>query len=103
ENFFLIMKRKEKENFKVIKGKDVSVEEKLKEIVDYLEKNGSMDFLEYFSSRETLEEALVSFFCLLELIKNRMVIAVQEQLFQTIRVWLRKDHQPHQHHGQSHE
>lgn len=95
ETFFLIMKRKEREGFKVIKGKDVSVEEKLKEIVDYLEKNGSMDFLEYFSSQETLEESLVSFFCLLELVKNHIVIAIQEQLFQTIRVWLRKDRTHH--------
>lgn len=103
ETFFLIMKRKEKESFRVIKGKDVSVEEKLKEIVDYLEKNGSMDFLEYFSNQETLEEALVSFFCLLELVKNHTVIAIQEQLFQTIRVWLRKDRPHHLPHGQSHE
>ncbi|MBC7361399.1 MAG: segregation/condensation protein A [Candidatus Aminicenantes bacterium] len=103
ETFFLIMKRKERENFRVIKGKDVSVEEKLKEIVDYLEKNGSMDFLEYFSNQETLEEALVAFFCLLELVKNHTVIAIQEQLFQTIRVWLRKDRPHHLPHGQSHE
>lgn len=103
ETFFLIMKRKERENFKVIKGKDVSVEEKLKEIIAYLEQKGPMDFLEYFSSQETLEEALVSFFCLLELVKNHVVIAVQEQLFQTIRVWLRKDRPHHIVHGNSHE
>ncbi len=103
ETFFLIMKRKERENLKVIKGKDVSVEEKLKEIVAYLEQNGPMDFLEYFSSQETLEEALVSFFCLLELVKNHVVIAIQEQLFQTIRVWLRKDRPHHLAHGNSHE
>jgi len=103
ETFFLIMKRKERENFRVIKGKDVSVEEKIKEIVDYLEKNGQMDFLEYFSSQETIEEALVSFFCLLELVKNHVVIALQEQLFQTIRVWLRKDRPHHLPHGHSHE
>jgi segregation and condensation protein A len=103
ENFFLIMKRKERENFRVIKGKDVSAEEKIKEIIDYLEKNGSMDFLEYFSSQETLEESLVSFFCLLELVKNHIIVAIQEQLFQTIRVWLRKDRHHHQFYGQSHE
>jgi len=103
ETFFLIMKRKERENFRVIKGKDVSVEEKLKEIVEHLEKNGQIDFLEYFSSQETMEEALVSFFCLLELVKNHVVIAIQEQLFQTIRVWLRKDRVHQMPHGHSHE
>ncbi|MGB9835671.1 MAG: segregation and condensation protein A [Candidatus Saccharicenans sp.] len=103
ETFFLIMKRRERESFRVIKGKDVSVEEKLKEIVGYLEENGQMDFLEYFSNQETLEEALVSFFCILELVKNHVVIAIQEQLFQTIRVWLRKDRPHHLSHGHSHE
>lgn len=101
ETFFLLMKKKERENLQVIRGKDISVEEKMKEMVGYLERNGSMDFLEYFSSLETMEEALVSFFCLLELVKNHLVVAVQEQLFQTIRVWLRRPkHQPH---GHSHE
>jgi len=104
ETFFLLMKRKERENLQVIKGKDITIEEKLKEIVSLLQKNGSMDFLDYFSSQETLEEALVAFFGLLELIKNRTVVAVQEQLFQTIRVWLRKDrHHHHSAHGLSHE
>jgi len=101
ESFFLLMKRKEQENFRVIKGKDVSVEQKIKEIISFLEKNGSMDFLEYFSAQESMEEALVSFFCLLELIKNHLVLAVQEQLFQTIRVWLRKSQTPP--HGPDHE
>jgi len=39
-----------------------------------------MDFLDYFSSQDSLEEALVSFFCLLELVKNHLVVAVQEEL-----------------------
>jgi len=101
ETFFLLMKKRERENLPVIRGKDVSAEEKMKEMVGYLEAHGSMDFLEYFSGQETLEEALVSFFCLLELVKNHLVIAVQEQLFQTIRVWLRRS-RSHTH-GQSHE
>jgi len=101
ETFFLLMKKRERENLQVIKGKDVSVEEKMKEMLSFLETHGSMDFLEYFSGQETLEEALVSFFCLLELVKNHLVVAVQEQLFQTIRVWLRRSRS--QVHGQSHE
>ncbi|MDI6697555.1 MAG: segregation/condensation protein A [Candidatus Saccharicenans sp.] len=101
ETFFMLMKRRERENLQVIKSKDVSAEEKMKEMLGFLENHGSMDFLEYFSDQETLEEALVSFFCLLELVKNHLVIAVQEKLFQTIRVWLRRS-RPHTH-GQSHE
>ncbi|MHB8094275.1 MAG: segregation and condensation protein A [Candidatus Aminicenantales bacterium] len=91
ESFFMIMKRKAAQDFKVIKGKDISLEDKMKEIVGILEKDGPIDFLEYFERQEYLEEALVAFFCLLELIKSRTVVAVQDDLFQTIKVWLRKD------------
>jgi segregation and condensation protein A len=91
ETFFVLMKRKEAENFKVMRGKNYSLEEKMKEIIAELEREKVLDFLEYFGRQETLEGAIVSFFSLLELIKVRLVIAVQEQLFQTIKVWLRKD------------
>jgi len=91
ESFFMIMKRKAAQDFRVIKGKDISLEDKMKEIVTVLEKDGPIDFLEYFERQEFLEEALVSFFCLLELIKSRTVVAVQDDLFKTIKVWLRKD------------
>jgi segregation and condensation protein A len=92
ETFFILMKRKEAENFQVVRGKNYSLEEKMKEIILLLEKESVLDFLEYFNRQETLEEAVVSFFSLLELIKARLVAAVQEQLFHTIKVWLRRDH-----------
>jgi segregation and condensation protein A len=91
ETFFILMKRKEAENFRVIRGKNYSLENKMKEIIAALEEKSVLDFLEYFSQQETLEEAVVSFFSLLELIKARLVLAVQEQLFHSIKVWLRKD------------
>ena len=91
ESFFVIMKRKKAEAYRVIKGKDVSLEEKMKEIIGLLEREEYLDFIEFFERQESLEEALVSFFALLELIKSRLVAAVQEELFQTIRVWLRKE------------
>jgi segregation and condensation protein A len=91
ESFFLLMKQREQDEMRLIKGKDVSLEAKMRDILQFLRERGMMDFLEFAAGLETLEEAVVSFFCLLELIKSRIVIAVQEQLFQTIRVWLRKD------------
>lgn len=91
ETFFVLMKRKEMENFKVVRGKSYSLENKMKEIIAVLEEKSVLDFLEYFSKQETLEEAVVSFFSLLELIKARLVMAVQERLFHSIKVWLRKD------------
>jgi segregation and condensation protein A len=92
ETFFILMKRKEAENFQVVRGKSYSLEEKMKEIVSLLEEETVLDFLEFFNRQGTLEEAVVSFFSLLELIKVRLVAAVQEQLFHTIKVWLRRDH-----------
>jgi segregation and condensation protein A len=96
ETFFVLMKRKEAENFRIVRGKNYSLEEKMKEIVAALEKEGVLDFLEYFNRQQTLEEAIVSFFSLLELIKVRLVMAVQERLFQTIKVWLRPESQARQ-------
>jgi len=90
EAFFSLMKKREKEEFKAIKGKEYTVEEKMKEILAMIRENSYLDFLEYFTQQESLEEALVSFFSLLELIKAKIVIAVQEKLFQSIKVWLTK-------------
>jgi segregation and condensation protein A len=91
ESFFVMMKRRAAEDFRIIKSKDVSLEGKTKEILAALEKDPPLDFLEYFERQGSLEEALVSFFCLLDLINSRTVLAVQDEIFQTIKVWLRKD------------
>ena len=93
ESFFRMMKRREADDTRVIRGREVPIEVKMKELVTLLQERHVLDFLEYFDSIGSLEEALVSFFCLLELIKSRVAVAVQDELFQTIRVWLRKD--PH--------
>jgi len=96
ESFFTLMKRKQSENQRVIKGKEITMADKMNEIVAVLKARGVLDFLEYLDAQETLEEALISFFCLLELIKARLIVAIQEQLFHTIKVWLRKDASPAQ-------
>lgn len=90
ESFFALMKQKERENIQIIKGKEYSLEEKMKEILAILNEDSFLDFLDYFKEQETLEEAIVSFFSLLELIRARIVIAIQESLFHSIKVWLRK-------------
>ena len=93
ESFFLMMKRRAADDTRVIRGRDVPIEVKMKELVALLRERHVIDFLEYFESHASLEEALVSFFCILELVKSRVAMAVQDDLFQTIRVWLRKDTQ----------
>ncbi len=91
ESFFALMKRKQAETAKVFKAREINMADKMAEIVEALKAQGALDFLDYLWAQETLEEALIAFFCLLELIKARAVMAVQEQLFHTIKVWLRKD------------
>jgi len=90
ESFFSLLKRREKKETTIITGKEVSLEEKMKEILKCLEKESSLDFLNYFYMQESLEEALVSFFGLLELIKSKTIIATQESPFQEIKIWLRE-------------
>ena len=90
ESFFTLMKRKEAAETKTIRGKEYSLEEKIKEIMTHLEEGESLDFLDYFNRQESFAEALVAFLGLLELIKSRIVIAVQETHFKPIKVWIRK-------------
>ena len=89
ESFFTLMKRKEKEEAQIIQRKEFSIEEKIQEILAVFEENSFLDFFDYFYEQESFEEALASFFALLELIKSRIVIALQKSHFQPIKVWLR--------------
>lgn len=93
ESFLLLMKRKELENTRIIKGKEYSIEEKMKEILSVLKDVAYLDFFDYFYQQRSPQESLVSFFSLLELIKARIVIATQEKLFHSIKVWLRNPSQ----------
>lgn len=92
ESFFTLMKRKERAEIKTIKRQEYSLEEKMKEILTLLEASEFLDFLDYFIQQESFEEALVAFLGLLELIKSRIVIAVQEAHFKPIKVWLQKEY-----------
>lgn len=88
EVFFTLMKKREKESVITLKGKEYSFKEKMEEIISDLKRLNCLDFVEFFLRQESIEEALLSFFCLLELIKSKIVIAVQDTLFSSIKVWL---------------
>ncbi|MCJ7524430.1 MAG: segregation/condensation protein A [Candidatus Aminicenantes bacterium] len=87
EIFFDIIKKKENEQFLYISSKNYSIAEKQEEILSLLKKNVFIDFSEYMSKLDSIEEILVSFFTLLELIKRHLLIAVQEQLFGAISIY----------------
>ncbi len=90
ESFFRLMKQRKREEAKTIKGEEISLEQKMREIIEELKRNSYLDFLDYFNRQESFEEAFIAFFSLLELIKSRIIIATQESHFQPIKVWLRK-------------
>jgi segregation and condensation protein A len=88
EKFFSLLKMKEESAASFPEGKKHSLEEKIQEILLTLKKHGFLDFHDYFYRQRSLEEALVSFFALLELIKRKVVMAIQDNLFQPIKVWI---------------
>lgn len=90
EIFFDIVKKKENEQFLYISSKNYSIAEKQEEISTLLGKNGFIDFSDYVAKLDSIEEILVSFFTLLEMIKRHLLIAVQEQLFGTISLYPNK-------------
>jgi segregation and condensation protein A len=87
EIFFDILKKKEYEQFLEIPSKNYSIANKQKEILSLLKCSGYLDFTEYITKLDSIEETVVSFFTLLEMIKRHMLIAVQEQLFGTISLY----------------
>ena len=78
EIFFAIVKKKENEQFLYISSKNYSIAAKQAEILSLLESNGFLDFSVYVHKLDSIEEILVSFFTLLEMVKRHLLIAVQE-------------------------
>ncbi len=87
EIFFAIVKKKENEQFLYISSKNYSIAEKQEEILSLLEGSGFLDFTSFVSKLDSIEEIVVSFFTLLEMIKRHLLVAVQEQLFGTISLY----------------
>jgi len=87
EIFFDIVRKKENEQFLYIDSKNYSIAEKQAEILSLLESGGFLDFTVYVAKLDSIEEVVVSFFTLLEMVKRHLLVAVQEQLFGTISLY----------------
>ena len=87
EVFLNIIRKKETEEFLYVDSKEYSIEKKWDEIMDLLEPEGYLDFYKYVETLNSIEEILVSFFCMLEMIRQRVIIGVQKQLFAPISLW----------------
>jgi len=87
EIFLDIVRKKDREEFLYIESKHYSLDVTIQEILDTLDRDGYINFNEYAERLDTIEEVLVSFFAVLEMIKRHLVVAVQKRLFDTISVW----------------
>jgi segregation and condensation protein A len=87
EIFLNLVRKKEEEEFLYIDAKQYSIERKWNEILGLLEAEGYLNFTAWVKKMDTIEEILVSFFTLLEMIKQRVIFAVQKQLFADISLW----------------
>jgi len=87
EVFLNLVRRKEREEFLYIEAKSYSIEEKLNEILALLNEKGFINFAEYVAGLQTIEDVLVSFFTVLEMVRKHFIIAVQKKLFEPISIW----------------
>jgi segregation and condensation protein A len=65
----------------------VSVTDRISEIVDVLEKKGSVTFTELFTSKVTKTELIVTFLAILEMVKLYLIRIVQHLQTGTIRIF----------------
>lgn len=87
EVFLNLIKKKDREEFVNIKSRDFSIQKKQEEILEILETKGYLNFSEYIEMLDSIEEFLVAFFSLLDMVKRGIIIALQKRLFDTISVW----------------
>src|SRR5262249_12623773 len=65
---------------------EITIESKIREVLDLLEVKTSMSFEELFSSSRRRIDLIITFLALLELIRLKQVIAMQSEIFATIRI-----------------
>ncbi len=77
------------EPFKEISRSPVTVKEKIKEILNFIEGKGSFIFGEIFRNVRSRIEAVATFLALLELMKQRQILVRQNKVFGEIRIFKR--------------
>lgn len=90
EVFYHILRKKEKEDPLVVSSKEYSVEKKRREILEIISREGYLNFNEYIRDCRSLTEIIFTFFSILEILKQKLVTAVQKTRFGTISVYRRE-------------
>jgi segregation and condensation protein A len=66
---------------------EITIETKIREILDLLEQKASIAFEELFAGRHRRIDLIVTFLALLELIRMKQIVALQPDLFGSIRIY----------------
>jgi segregation and condensation protein A len=75
------------ENVKEIIYQEIPIETKIREILDILEGKQYISFTEILKMQSTKRSLIVSFIAVLELVKNKQIVAKQSELFSEIRIY----------------
>ncbi|MDR2436796.1 MAG: segregation/condensation protein A [Endomicrobium sp.] len=75
------------DNIKEIMYQEIPIENKIREILDVLEGKQYVSFTEILKLQNTKMALIVCFMAILELIKNKQIIAKQSALFSEIRIY----------------
>ncbi|MCA6072904.1 MAG: segregation/condensation protein A [Endomicrobium sp.] len=75
------------ENIKEIMYQEIPIETKIREILDVLEGKQYVSFTEILKMQNTKTALIVCFMAVLELVKNKQIVAKQSELFSEIRIY----------------
>lgn len=84
--FIEIAKRKEKDESIPYRDRKISIEEKISEILNLLKNKKIIRLLEYVENSKSIEEIIVTFLAILELVKRGFIVAKQKKEFGEIEI-----------------
>ena len=89
--FSRVAKEVDKTVFKAIEMKEISIDDKINEIMDYLSDNSTLQFNLLFSPNGSKNILIITFLALLELVKMKKIYILQHKLFGTIKIIKREE------------
>jgi len=89
--FSRVAKEVDRRVFKSIELEEISIEDKIDEIINLLIENQSIMFGSLFSSHYSKYELIISFLALLELVKMKKIYILQHKLFGSIKLMRREE------------
>lgn len=75
------------EDIREVMYKEIPIEHKMQEILDILEGKQYLNFSEILSIQTSRQAMVVCFMAVLEMIKNRQILAKQSELFEDVRIY----------------